>query len=309
MKVRFFTMAVCLVALSLGLASAQTRESNTPVSHFSELNVSGDFIINIVSGSKTGVKIEADATISDLVKVSTRGDILTVSVDDKKLTGEFARLFKGRNANNPVLKATITAAPMSLKALNLSNRVVLESVAEDVFHNTNVLVSLTNSTEVRQASIDAARITLVMGKKSKGTFELSADASLSIEASGSSELTIDQDSDQTDIKLSSSADLLLKGRCQTFSISTKGRSKAVVNGSCEKASYTMEDASDVNAINLVAKSATIDMNDGCSLAEAATDAIEVSMTGGASLIFAGNPVFVVNNIKNSSVITYENSKK
>ena len=304
---RVLAVAIGILALGATAAYSQSlKEIDQPsLSAFTGIKLGGDFVLDLRYGTQYQAKVSTEELLAEYIQFDVSGGVLTVSMDERKVPAEVKRLFRGKN-NAATFKLVITM-PQVLRSLSREDKAVLASVNELVVSPEGLDISLKENARIASFNITADRVNIKMERKAEATLEVTAD-SLSVDMAGSSSLELTQHVSKVGYALSYNANLVAGGETETLSLNAKGTSKAILNGRAPVTSYKVTNASNVNAVNLSSEEARVEMNGLCSLTEAATQDLYISIGSGANLIFRNEPVIHILSVKNASVTPYDKRK-
>ncbi len=267
----------------------------------------GSFVVSLVEGDSYGVSMDVSEEFSEFMAADIVDSVLVLSVDEKKDLSEIWKQFRGRNAPSPVFRAVVTT-PRVLKTLSLGGNAVLDSLG-NVLDSAAVSLSIKDNATATGLSVHSSSVSLTLSKKARADMSVVCDTAR-VTVSGSSDLRLGcSASSLAELDLGSNASLVFVGECGRISVVSNGTSKAILNGSAPYALYRIGGSSSVNALNLKVKDANIDMSGICSLKQAASDWLFVSIRNGASLTYDGDPQFKIAGVRNASIMRYREEKK
>lgn len=300
----------CALVLGLGLSvqglDAQVAQYKLDLESFTAISAANDFKLNIVQGEGYSADISVNETLKDYVQIAVSEGVLNIYFEDKKVPSETMKPFRGRNASSPIFNVKVTM-PAVLKVLSLSNDTVLQGL-DNVSDTTSFIMNLSDNASVESAQINSRVVNINSTRKGGGTINVKGDR-LALTAKGAAEIIINQEVKDTEYTVGTNTNLLVNGICSTFKLNSSGTSKTIVNGECEYARYQISGSSNVNALNLKAKEANVDMNSICSLTQSASDWLFINISNGATLTYAGEPQIHVNSIRTASVLRYQEEEK
>lgn len=295
-------MSVILIALALS-SHAQVRRIDLAPGSFEGVSVGGDFVLSVAEGDSCSVAIDVSEEFAEFLTAEIVDSVLVLRIDEKRDLSEIWKQFRVRNAPSAVFKASVTV-PRVLKSLSLSGNAVLDSLG-NVLDSTAVNLNVKDNASVSGVSLKSSSVSLVLSKKAKGEVTVVCDTAR-VSVGGSSELKLNcSAASLTELDLNSNASLVLDGESGRMSLVSNGTSKAILNGVSPYVSYRLGGSSSVNALNLNVKEANIDMSGICSLKQAASEWLFISIRNGASLIYDGSPQVKIAGIKNASVLRYQ----
>ena len=295
-----------IFALGYSAAFAQSPrdiEKNN-LSVFTGITLGGEFTLEVKYGSQYAAKLTTEEMLADYVQFSVSDGKLSVSVDERKVPAEVKRLFRGKNAATYRLIVTM---PEGLRTVNLSDKAIFLSSDDRVFHPENVEINVKENAKIGTLKFASDRVSVKMERKAEATLEVTCD-SLDVDMSGSTNLTLIQHAEKVGYALAFNSNLVVSGETESLSLSAKGTSKAILNGTAPVASFKVTNASNVNAVNLEVEEARVEMNGLCTLTQAATQDLYVNIGSGSTLVFKNEPTFHILNVKSASLTPYDKKK-
>ena len=290
--------------LALALPShAQLKHIDLVPGAFDGVSVAGDFVLSVVEADSCSVSLDVSEEFAEFMTAEIVDSVLVVKLDEKNDLGEIWKKFRGRNAPSAVFKAVVTA-PRVLKTLALGGNAVLDSLG-NVADAKAFSLSIKDNASATGVSLRSSEISLMLSRKAKGEIRIACDTAR-VTAVGSSDLNLRAEAASLlEIDLGSNSSLVLDGECGRISMVSNGTSKAILNGAAPYVGYRIGGSSSVNALNLKVKEANIEMSGICSLKQAASDWLFISIRNGASLTYDGSPQVKIAGIKNASVLRYQ----
>ena len=303
LKVLFCSVALCIAALG---ASAQVVEINRDFSSFDAIDVSYDFNVRMVSSRKNySATLMVDSVLADYIQTYVKKNVLYITIDKKSLPSEVKKLYKGRKAVVPILNVVVST-PEPICSFKLADKSTLS--VENVLNCKDFSISLNGLSRLKKLELDATNVSVNLADKSQAEFDVNAE-SIEISASGSSSAYISHNSEHLALNTTSNADLELEGQTLVAEVKADGASKTCIKGKTGELIVNGSGNANIDAINLRTSNATVKLSGTCKLTEAATEKLNIEMSGYSSLVFDGDPVINIVNIKTSSVSRYEEGKK
>ena len=282
---------------------AQLRHIDLNPGAFEGVSVSGDFVLSVFEGDSCSVSLDVSEEFTEFMSAQVIDSVLVLSLDENNDLGEIWKKFRGRNAPAAVFRASVTM-PRGLKSISIGGNAVLDSLG-NVVDSSSFSLSVKDNASVSGVSLCARDVSLMLSKKGKADVSIACDTAR-VTAVGSSELHLGcSASSLAELDLGSNASMVFDGDCGRISMVSNGTSKAILNGSSPYVSYRLGGSSSVNALNLRVNEANIDMSGICSLKQAASEWLFISIRNGASLTYDGSPQIKIANIKNASVLRYQ----
>lgn len=303
---KILAIAVGIFALGSSVAFSQSlrdvEKDNLPV--FTGISLGGEFTLEIRYGANYSAKLTTEDMLADFVLFGVSNGKLSVTLDERKVPAEVKRLFRGKNT--PTYRLIVTM-PEGLRSITLEDKSVLLSADDRVFSPEGFDLSMKESTRVSQLTFTSDLVTVKMERKAEATLDVTCD-SLAVDMSGSSNLTLAQHAGKVGYALAFNANLVVNGEAEALSISSKGTSKAILNGTAPVAAFTVTNASNVNAVNLEVEEARVVMSGLCTLTQAATRDLFINIGSGSNLVFKNEPAIHILNVKSASITPYDKKK-
>ncbi len=305
----FFCRALlpAIVALTAIPASAQTAHVELAPGPFTGVSVSGDFELSLEPGESYSLAMDISEEFAEFVSAEVVDSVLVIRFEDKKELSDIWKAFRGKSSPSPMFRARVSS-PAVLKSIDIAGNTVLKTLGA-VCDTAEVSFNIKDNASAPQVFVKSSIVGLNLSKKGKGEFRLDCD-SLAVSANGSAELTLYcGTASKVGMELSSNASAVFAGESGHISVTAKGTSKAILNGSAPYAVYNLSGSANVNAINIKVKEANITMSGICSLMQGASEWIFLNLSNGATLTFSGTPQIHISRIKNASVQRYESGKR
>ena len=296
---KILTVAVAaLLAMCSGALQAQTAQYSIDLEPFSGVAISGPFEVSLVHGTQYRALITVLEPYKEYVVCSVSGGILKLDLDEKKVPSEIKKQFRGKGTPDPFYKA-IVYVPDLLRSVNLSGKAVLYDT-EDLFDKARVTFTLEGNASLKSLKVSSLMFCLDMKGKSTADFVVSGHES-DISLAGSAELELDCETEQCTWNLQGSSKLNASCKAVRFNLNSKGNSNAKVTGTAEEAFFQLSGTSEAEASGLRVSSADVQMSSVCSLSVNALQTLKVNLNGGSTLLFAGDPSIIVDNIRSATM--------
>lgn len=305
MKNNLLKLVVCIFALGLAAAPApaQTKTSHD-FSSFDALEVDFDFNIRVVDARDYSVSMNLENDLKDYVQAYVKNHTLYLALDEKKLPSDLRKRYRGRRSASPVLDVTVYT-PDALGSVKMKGSSSL-AVEFDIECRDFVL-DLSENARVTKLVVDASNITVTMaGKSSASGIALFAD-DIKLNVAGSAKLDTEQDSQRIEIVAGGSAQLDVEGETLDARLTTSGSSKTTIVGMTNSLTVNGSSSSNVDALSLKTAECTARLSNSSKLYEAATETLHIDISGNSTLVFDGDPVIDIINVKSSTVQRYSGS--
>lgn len=307
LKNRFLYILIGIIALGVVPLSAQTvrqsvRESLPP---FSSISLGGDFNMEIHYGKQFSARLDVEELFAEYVRFNVADSTLTVELDDRKVPMDVRKLFRGKDGA-PAFRVIVTM-PEYLRSLHLHDRAVLLSAEDLVVAPSAVDIQVTDNARIASFAFGTGRVNLDVDRKGDVRVNVSCD-SLSVRLGGSASLDLEQHVLSSALEVSGTSSLLLKGAAKKMALGAKGNSKSILNGVVPGVRYQVSGLAQVNAVNLEAERAEVEMSGLCSLIQSASEELTVDISGGSTLSFQNAPAIRIRQIKNATMTPYAAGK-
>lgn len=301
---KFFIVVLMSIA-GITMANAQVTKYAVEVEPFTSVKLSNDFKLKMVRSDSYTVEATVSEVLKDYVQIGVVDGVLNVYLEDKKVTSEVMRPFRGRNAPAPVFDIVVSC-PSVIKDVSLNGNSVLLDFSE-VADTSAIKFSIVENAKIEAAQVKSSSVSVSTNRRGSCNMKVIADK-LSIDAKGSASLVINQEVKDCDITLGSNISLQLNGKSETLGFTSGGTCKAILNGESNFARFNISGSSNVNALNMKTKEANVEMNSICILNVNASDWIFINISNGASLSYSGEPQIHINSVRNASVLRYKESE-
>lgn len=295
---KWILSAFLLTLLGMPGAEAAVKQTSINVSPFSTVKVAGSFSVSLVRGSDYRVLLSVEEGYMDYVVCGVTAGELTIDLDERFVPAEVKRQFRGKGTPDPVFSAVVYV-PELVKAVEMTGKAVLRDT-EDVFDKARVEFSLVDNAAIRQLDLSSQSVMISLQNKSTADIKVIC-KQLDASTANSSSLTIDETSEDASYSLQGSSKIISKSRGSKVSIKTKSNSTMTLVGSGDSIAYNLSGTSEVNAVDYEVPEASIVMTSVCMLSQSAYKSLTLNLNGGSTLLFAGDPVMKVENIKSSTV--------
>lgn len=304
---RIVTLFACIFALCIAAVSApaQSRQSSHDFSDFDAIEADYDFNIRVVRARDYSISMNVETDLQDHVQAYVKNHTLYLKLDERSMPSDLRKKYRGRRAVTPRLDATVYMAE-PLTSVKLSGASTL--AVEDDIECRDFVLDMSENSSVTKLLVDADNVTVTMAGKSSAELVVYAD-NLKLNAAGNSSAVLEQDSQRIEIVAGGSAQIEMEGETLDAQVTASGTSKTVLKGKTNALSVTGSATALVDALNLKTSECTVKLSSLSKLYEAATETVHVELSGNSTLIFDGDPVIDIINVKSSTIQRYSNSKK
>ena len=299
-KVLFTVISILAVAVC---ASAQVKTNDYNTSGYSDLKVTGSFEVTVVTGAAYNSKITVDEAYLEAVVCNVEKGTLVIGIDDKKVSKETKKLYKGKNAPVATFRAIITV-PEKLKSITLEDNAVLYE-ARYVFSEHSCVLNIEDNACIKSVDLDSRNVEVNAEDKSNVFVNVSGAENLVLNIEDGAVASAKLSVTECTINASNSCSVTVDGQINQLNVNAKGTSKTILNGTCSDAVFNCEGSSKVNGINQNLANAEVNMSSLCNLIVAAGNNLKIdSMKNNSSLQFAGEPNITIGTVVKSSISRY-----
>jgi len=277
-----------ILSITLGIAagaqelypSQQQGEKTYPVGAFSSLNVSSKFEVTLQEGP-CNVKVTADKALIPYFQVYVRGGVLYIEADSKAVPADVKKIYHGKNAPVPVVRAIVTIP--RINSISLHQNAVLSS--NGTVFSDSLKLSVEDKAILRNLKFETPEAEITLSKNAQADFALDA-ANATLKGEGSSQCTVN-----------------FKGSALQLNLSGSARCKA--SGEAESFSFHCERITRLDALQLKAPRVKADMKGGCDAYILAEGQLSVRLSSGSALYYAGFPTIQVDEILRATFAPYK----
>ena len=319
-----FSKLLCLAVLASAFAFPSRaqfvnhlEESTLPVGEFTMVSASGDFEVTLSKGSY-GVRLTTDKNLTpyvQVVQVYVRSNTLYLTSDEKSVPKDIKKLYKGKNASQPVFRAVVSMP--QLNGIELDDNVILSSA--EAFYGSDIVISLTDKAQVRNLTVQGNSITVNMKKNAQAALTLTADKKMEVttddkailklaekareitlNAKGNSDNALSGEGEILNLNLSEKTTSNVSHRTKNAVLNVGGSSKLILTGTGEYLEVKGGKNAEVEAVAFPVKTMKAEL-DGGKVNVAVEKEMNVTLLGGSSLFFTGSPTLIVNKIVKSTL--------
>ena len=278
------------------------------------VSANGDFEVTLSKGSY-GVRLTTDKNLTPYVQVYVRSNTLYLTYDEKSVPKDIKKLYKGKNASQPVFRAVVSMP--QLNGIELDDNVILSSA--EAFYGSDIVISLTDKAQVRNLTVQGNSITVDMKKNAQAALTLTADKKIeattddkailklaekareiTLNAKGSSDNALSGEGEILNLNLSEKTTSNVNQRTKNAVLNVGGSSKLILNGTGEYLEVKGGKNAEVEAVAFPVKTMKAEL-DGGKVNVAVEKELNMTLLGGSSLFFTGSPTLIVNKIVKSTL--------
>ena len=316
-----FSKLLCLAVLASAFAFPSRaqfvnhlEESTLPVGEFTMVSASGDFEVTLSKGSY-GVRLTTDKNLTPYVQVYVRSNTLYLTYDEKSVPKDIKKLYKGKNASQPVFRAVVSMP--QLNGIELDDNVILSSA--EAFYGSDIVISMTDKAQIRNLTVQGNSITVNMKKNAQAALTLTADKKMEVttddkailklaekareitlNAKGNSDNALSGEGEILNLNLSEKTTSNVSHRTKNAVLNVGGSSKLILTGTGEYLEVKGGKNAEVEAVAFPVKTMKAEL-DGGKVNVAVEKEMNVTLLGGSSLFFTGSPTLIVNKIVKSTL--------
>ena len=278
------------------------------------VSANGDFEVTLSKGSY-GVRLTTDKNLTPYVQVYVRSNTLYLTYDEKSVPKDIKKLYKGKNASQPVFRAVVSMP--QLNGIELDDNVILSSA--EAFYGSDIVISLTDKAQVRNLTVQGNSITVNMKKNAQAALTLTADKKMEVttddkailklaekareitlNAKGNSDNALSGEGEILNLNLSEKTTSNVSHRTKNAVLNVGGSSKLILTGTGEYLEVKGGKNAEVEAVAFPVKTMKAEL-DGGKVNVAVEKEMNVTLLGGSSLFFTGSPTLIVNKIVKSTL--------
>ena len=300
--------------------SAQLTDKDIVVSEFNAVNVSDDFEVTVARGTY-GVRLTVDKELAPYVEVYVRSKVLYVSYDEKAVPKDLKKLYKGKGALTPVFR--VVANTPELKAVTLSDNATLIGVEEFVADEFELTAAGKSQVKNLTVTASSARISLkknaaaTLNVKTDRGVEASTDNSsnlkltfsgreLALTADGSSVVVADSPSPTKALNLATggSSQVSVNSDTEKIDLTTEGSSKLTLTGKGLEMKVKGSRSSVVDAFAMPVETVEATLSNSSTVTVTVSKSVYANLVGGSALFYSGTPEFKIEKIVRSTLAPY-----
>ena len=299
--------------------SSQLADKDIMVSEFNALNVSDDFEVTVSRGPYA-VHLTVDKQLEPYVEVYVRSKTLYISYDEKSVPKDVKKLYRGKGGLTPVFR--VVAYTPELQGVSLSDEATLAGV--DEFTANDFELVLAGKSQVKNLSVNAVSGKIVMKKNTVATVQLKTDRGVEVSTDNNANLKLSFTGKELALSTEGSSVVVADGgTCPKLNLSTSGSSQVSVNAESDKLDLTTEGSSKltltgkatemkvkgsrsstVDAFAMPLESVEANLSNSSSVTVTVSKKVYVNLVGGSSLYYSGTPTFEIEKIVKSTLAPY-----
>lgn len=295
---KIFLSIVALCAFTAA-SIAETIEKREHFSSFSSIEIRDSFEATVQPGTSYEVVLNVDKRVSDYCRMYVQGTNLIIELDEKSYPKELKSQLKKKDSAPLILLANISM-PVSagLSSIKLTDASILASVTD--FNLPQQLEIVTEGTaKVKSFDVKAPEVTISSTKKSSVQANVNA-SEVNVSAKQNANVALTVNGSKTNVSTENSAIVNLDGTSSSAEFKTSGSSRLNVMAKIGNVNITGKNSSYIDAHSADIANADVDLtSSSCEINP--TEALKITLSSNAKLIFGGSPVVDIQKIASSSV--------
>lgn len=295
-KILLSIIALCAFTAA---SIAETIEKKEHFSSFSSIEIHDSFEATVQPGTSYEVVLNVDKRVSDYCRMYVQGTTLIIELDEKSYPKELKSQLRKKDSAPLILVANISMPiTAGLQSIKLTDEAILASVTD--FNLPQQLEIITDGTsKVKSFDVKAPKVTISSAKKS--SVQANANASeVNVTAKQNANVSLTVNSSKVNVSIENSAIVNLDGTTSSAEFKTAGSSELNVKAKINNVNITGKNNSHIDAHS--AEIANVDLELTSSSCEInPREALRITLSSNAKLIFGGSPVIDIQKIANSSV--------
>ncbi len=298
MNIKSLFAAIFAVASISAVSSAQTRTIEHEYSEFDAISVSDGFKVTMIEKEGFNAKFKVSDALENSLECYVKGGTLYIGLDDKSISKEVKKSFKGKNSDGPILEATVYVS--SLNSITLSDGSTFSS--SNSLKSDKFSMNLSGNSSIANLNVNAESAVVSVAKKAKlSSFNVKAADKLIVNADGNATVVLEYSAKTLNINNSGSADLAVNGQCETAAVSTSNSAKLSLSGKANALKVTGKGGSSkIDAVSMSVDDVAVSL-DGADLTVAPGKSLSLDLGKGASVCYSGDPKITIVKIQNATV--------
>ena len=277
---------------------SQTSAFKLPCGVFYELNVSGDFEVQILPSDSSSVSISVNPAFKDYVIIDESEGMLNLSFAEQEMSAEKRRELKSMSPKDLVFKAIVNAsAPLS--SVSLEDNACL-SLCRDVADSSFISIRASDNASVKLDTLNSSKVLLDFSKKASASLFVAAE-SIALNEGGSAKVSLNYSCENCEFNLGANSSLEAVGLSSDLSVSSRGTSRLNLAGKSLSSRFDISGSSSVDALNMECVDAEVKMSSLSSLKLFCRDNLQLDLSSGSSLGFKGSPRIEIIQVKASNI--------
>lgn len=299
---------LCIVALcAFTFASvAETIEKKEQFSSFASIEIHNNFEVTIQPGTSYEVVLTVDKRVSDYCRMYVQGTTLVIELDEKSYPKELKGQLKKKDSAPLILVANVAMPVTSgLQSIKMLDSSILASVNDFNLPQQLEIVTEGNA-NVKSFDVKAPKVTISSKKNSKVQANVNA-SEINITTKQNSSVSVTLNGSKTNVASEGNSQVALSGTAASADFKTSGNSQLAITAKINNVTITGKNNSYLDAHSAEIGNADVDITTAtCEINP--TEALKITLSSNAKLIFGGSPVIDIQKIANSSVTRAADAK-
>lgn len=305
-------MKKIIMSLISALALMMVAYAQKPVVHileyesFTNVKVSDDFIVKLVSADKYMVRTTVDGRIESYVKAYVQNGTLYISLDRKSFPSDLKKALRVKGAPAPILEVEISFP--SLESMEMGGNSILHR--SDVIYSEYFKLTVNEKARVDKIYIDCNTAEVILSKNAYADVETRASEMLYVIASNSSKAVVKQAGKNLKIDAAGSSEVSAIAEVDHINVLTSSMSSVILSpGTADSMTVSAVGSSKIDAEAVSVSKASMSQSGTSRCYVNVSDTLKVNLTGNSLLSFKEKPYIDVERIVGSTLIKADDPKR
>lgn len=294
-----------VLALAIAVRAQEITTRTNDFVTFDRIEASGDFEILYYVSDRYRVDWTHDTVLGSLVEVNVKDGTLYLSFNEKGMSSELKKTYKGRNARRPLLRATVYAPRLS--GVTLTDNAVFNGTGETVETGT-FRIDLSGKAQFKNVKLHAEKVSLQATRDARADLQATA-SQIDVTTDKSASVSLSQESDELTLSTAGASSVTVSGKTTDLVTSTQNSSKITLSGTVDSVRHDGKGSSEVDLLGAPMTAAEAVMSGPCKLYLSVSTLLKVDLKSGSAVYFTGDPRLDVVDIASSSLLHYDGKKK
>lgn len=299
--IAFLTVLVMTVTVRAQETTSRTNDFVT----FDQIEASGDFEIMYYVSDRYRVDWTFDTVLGSLVEVTVKNGILYLTFNEKGMSSELKKTYKGRNARRPLLRATVYAPRIS--TVTLADNAAFNGAGE-VVETGFFRLNMSGKAQFKNMKIHTEKFSLEATRDARADLQVTA-SQIDIQADKAAIVNLSQESDELSIHTAGTSSITVTGKTTDLLTSAQNSSKITLSGTVDSVRHDGKGSSEMDLLGAPMTAAEAVMSGPCKLYLSVSDLLKVDLKSGSAVYYEGDPRIEVVGIASSSLQHYDGKKK
>lgn len=305
-------MKKIIMSLISALALMMVAYAQKPVVHileyesFTNVKVSDDFIVKLVSADKYMVRTTVDGRIESYVKAYVQNGTLYISLDRKSFPSDLKKALRVKGAPAPILEVEISFP--SLESMEMGGNSILHR--SDVIYSEYFKLTVNEKARVDKIYVDCNTAEVILSKNAYADVETRASEMLYVIASNSSKAVVKQAGKNLKIDAAGSSEVSAIAEVDHINVLTSSMSSVILSpGTADSMTVSAVGSSKIDAEAVSVSKASMSQSGTSRCYVNVSDTLKVNLTGNSLLSFKEKPYIDVERIVGSTLIKADDPKR